>query len=148
MSTVDIYKVQIVGANGALNGASAAVLGDATVKPTTIPFAAWLVGFNGVTGDLVRVQSFRKDMAGVTITTIASVWVPIGGKRFRLMGGSFSVSAVVSVLFEDQTAGVFVWRTPKLLADTPYNFDLGNGYLGTSVGNILKATASAAAVIT
>ena len=58
------------------------------------------------------------------------------------------MSAAVSVLFADQTAGVFVWRTPKLLADTPYNFDLGNGHLGANVGNILKATSSGATVVT
>lgn len=148
MSTVDVYKVQIVGANGALNGASAAVLSDATAKPTTIPFAAWLMAYNGVTGDLVRVQSFRVDMNAISITTIANVWVPTVGKKFRLMGGSFSVSAAVSVLFEDQIAGAFVWRTPKLLVDTPYNFDLGNGKLSGIAGQILKATASAAATIT
>lgn len=148
MSTVDIYKVRLVDSNGNAIGVVDDGLADGASVPNTVPFGAWLVGFNGVTGDLVRVQSFRKDMSGVTITTINSVWVPTGGKRFRLMGGSFSVSAAVSVLFEDQTAGNFVWRTPKLLADTPYNFDLGNGHLGASVGNILKATASAAAVIT
>jgi hypothetical protein len=148
MSTVDIYRVRLVGVNGVENGANAAVLGDATAKPTTIPFAAWLMGYNGVTGDLVRVQSFRVDMNGVTITTIQTVWTPQPGKKFRLMGGSFSVSAAVSVLFEDNSAGAFVWRTPKLLADTPYNFDLGNGKLSANVGAVLKATASAAAVIT
>jgi hypothetical protein len=148
MSTVDTYKVRLVGANGVENGANPAVLGDATAKPTTIPFAAWLMGYNGVTGDLVRVQSFRVDMNAVTITTIQAVWTPTSGKKFRLMGGSFSVSAAVSVLFEDNIAGAFVWRTPKLLADTPYNFDLGNGFLSAVAGNKLRATSSAAAVIT
>lgn len=148
MTTTDVYKVRLVGANGAIVGADSAVLGDAAAKPTTIPIAAWLIGFNGVTGDLVRVQSFRVDMNAITITSITSVWVPTSGKKFRLMGGSFSVSAAVSVLFEDQVAGAFVWRTPKLLADTPYNFDLGNGKLSGIAGQILKATSSAAAVIT
>lgn len=148
MTTTDVYKVRLVDGNGNPVNAIDDGLGDGAAIPNTIPFAAWLVGFNGVTGDLVRVQSFRVDMSAITITSITSVWVPSSGKRFRLMGGSFSVSAAVSVLFEDQVAGAFVWRTPKLLADTPYNFDLGNGKLGANVGNILKATASAAAVIT
>lgn len=148
MSTVDIYRVKLVGADGVNVGASAALLADGVTKPTTLPFAAWLYGYNGISGDLIRVQSFRVDMNAVSITTIASVWVPSNGKKFRLMGGSFSVSATVSVLFEDQSAGNFVWRTPKLLADTPYNFDLGNGKLSNFTGWILKATSSAAASIT
>lgn len=150
MSTVDIYKVRLVDSNGNAIGVVDDGLADGASVPNTVPFGAWLVGFNGVTGDLVRVQSFRKDMSGVTITTIQTVWTPQAGKKFRLMGGSFSVSAAVSVLFEDNSAGAsnFIWRTPKLLADTPYNFDLGNGRLSANVGAVLKATASAAAVIT
>src|SRR3990172_2374202 len=98
MSTVDIYKVRLVDSTGNDIGIVDDGLADGAAIPNTIPFAAWLVGFNGVTGDLVRVQSFRVDMSAITITTITSVWVPSSGKKFRLMGGSFSVSAAVSVL--------------------------------------------------
>jgi len=61
------------------------------------------------------------------------------------MGGTLSVSAACSILFEDNSAGTTVWRTPKLLADTPYNFDLGQGVLLSAANNVLKATSSAAA---
>lgn len=150
MTIADTYNVRIVDTNGDAVNPVAAVLTDSLSKPTVSPSAVWLIGYNGVTGDLIRVQSFRVDMSAVNIGSIATVWNPSGSKRFRLMGGSFSVSAAVSVLFEDNAAAAanFVWRTPKLLADTPYNFDLGNGKLSAALGNVLKATASAAATIT
>jgi hypothetical protein len=127
--------------------AAAVAAGDALAKPTTSPIEAWLIGYNGATGDLVRVQSIRKDVATVAIGTIATVWTPTSGKKFRLMGGSISVSAACSVLFENNAAGAgnFIWRTPKLAADTPYNFDLGNGFLSPTIDHVLKATSSAAA---
>lgn len=99
--------------------------------------------------DLYTPDTF-KDQSAVTITTIATVWTPASGKKIRIMGGSISVSAAVNVLFEDNSAGAanFVWRTPKLLADTPYFFDLGNGKLLSAINNVLKATSSAAATLT
>lgn len=91
-----------------------------------------------------------KDQATVAIGSIATVWTPATGKRIRFMGGSISVSAACSVLFEDNSAGAanFLWRTPKLAADTPYFFDLGNGKLLSAVNNLLKATSSVAANLT
>ena len=129
---------------------TAAALADAATNPTAPMIGANLQGYNGATWDRVRVQNIRKDMSAVTITTIATLWTPASGKKFRLMGGSFSVSAACSVLFEDNSAGAgnFVWRTPKLVADTPYNFDLGNGKLSAVADQVLKATSSAAATIT
>lgn len=127
-----------------------AALADGTANPTATGIGALLLGWNGATWDRVRVQSFRVDLSAVSITSIATVWTPTSGKKFRLMGGSISVSAACNVLFEDNAAGAgnFVWRTPTLLAATPYNFDLGNGKLSATVNNVLKATASAAATIT
>ena len=104
--------------------------------------------YNGSGYEYVRIASTRKDLSAVTITSITSVWTPASGKKFRLMGGCISLSAAGNVLFEDNAAAAFIFRTPKLLADTPYNFDLGNGYLSAAVNNILKATASAAGAIT
>jgi hypothetical protein len=100
---------------------------------------------NGV--ELITPSKFV-DLATITISTIATVWTPATGKKFRLMGGSFSVSAACSVLFEDNThsGSPTVIRTPLLVADTPYAFDLGNGVLSAAVNNVLKATASTGTV--
>lgn len=130
--------------------AAAGALADAASNPTTPMVGADLLGYNGASWDRVRVQNVRKDLNAVAVGSIATVWTPANGKKFRLMGGSISVSAACNVLFEDNSAGAgnFVWRTPKLVADTPYNFDLGNGKLSATADNVLKATSSASASIT
>lgn len=127
---------------------AAAALSDAAANPTTPMIGAVLLAWNGATLDRVRVPNVFKDLATVTITTIVTVWTPTSGKKFRLMGGCISVSAAMSVLFEDNSGGNTVLRTPKLLADTPYNFDEGNGILSAAANNALKATGSAAGAIT
>lgn len=98
----------------------------------------------------IAVPSVFKGLSAVTITTIATVWTPAAGKRIRLIGGYISASAAVNVLFEDNVAGAgnFVFRTPKLLADTPFAFHLGPGVLLAAVNRVLTATSSAAATIT
>jgi hypothetical protein len=91
-------------------GAVITAPGDVSSAPMyTLP-----LGYNGTTWDRPRVPSAFKDMASVAITTIATVWTPAGGKKFRLMGGSFSVSGACSVLFEDNSAGTTIIRTPLL----------------------------------
>lgn len=103
-------------------------------------------GMGGILADI------SKDLSAVTITTITTLWTPTAGKRVFLLGGSISVSAAVNVLFEDNAAGAgnFIYRTPKLLADTPYTFVINNGagFQLTADDRVLKATASAAAAIT
>jgi hypothetical protein len=98
-------------------------------------------------GDALLVPDTFKTLKTVAIGSIATVWTPASGNKVRLMGGSISVSAAVSVLFEDNAAGTDVFQTPVLAADTPYNFDLGNGVLLSAIDNVLKATSSAAANI-
>lgn len=86
------------------------------------------------------------DLAVVALGSIVTVWTPATGKKFRLLGFSISVSAAANVLLEDNAAATFIFRTPKLVADTPYTFILpGRGYLSTAANNVLKATSSAAA---
>jgi hypothetical protein len=127
---------------------AAAALADGAANPTSPLVGDCLLVWNGATWDRVRGITIYKDENGVTITTITTVWTPASGKKFRLMGGCISVSAACSVLFEDNAAAAYVMRTPKLLADTPYNFDLGQGKLSAAANNVLKATSSAAAVLT
>jgi hypothetical protein len=69
-----------------------------------------------------------KDLSAVAGGSIVTVWTPATGKKVRFMGLTISASAACSVLFEDNAAAGTVFRTPKLLADTPYTFDLGNGF--------------------
>jgi hypothetical protein len=129
---------------------AAAALVDTAGNPIVPMAGVCLLVFNGTTWDRLRAASVRKDLNAIAIGAIATVWTPAAGKRFRLMGGVLSVSAAASVLFEDNAAGAgsFVFRTPKLAADTPYNFDLGQGFLSAAINNLLKATSSAAASVT
>jgi len=93
------------------------------------------------------VTSTTYDMSAVAITSIATVATPASGKQIRLMSGTFSVSSACSVLFENNAGGTTVFRTPVLLANVPYNFDLGmNGILVTTANHVLKATASTGTV--
>ena len=92
-----------------------------------------------------------KDVGTVAIGTIATVWTPTSGKKFRLLGGLISVSAAVNILFEDNAAGAgnFIFRVPAMLINTPLAFTLGgNGFLSAAVDRVLKATGSGAANLT
>lgn len=127
---------------------AAAALADGLSNPTTPMDGACLLVFNGATWDRLRAANVHKDLSAVSIGSIATVWTPASGKKVRLMGGTISLSAAASILFEDNSAGTTVWRTGKLLADTPYNFDLGQGVLLAAANNVLKATSSASASVT
>lgn len=88
------------------------------------------------------------DLNAVAIGSIATVLTPATGKKLQLLGGSISVSADASVLFEDNSAAAanFVYRTPLLLAKYPYDFVVVKTL--SAVNNVLKATSSAGASIT
>jgi len=123
---------------------SAAALSDVLSNPTTPQIGADLLAWDGSQWVRVRTASTFKDQSTVAIGTIATVWTPASGKKFRLMGGSISVSATGSVLFEDNSAGAgnFIYRTPTLVAGSPFNFDLPGGRLSATINNVLKATLS------
>lgn len=113
--------------------------------------AVYLFTFNGATWDRQRTPNKFLDLSAVSIGSIATILTPTSGKKFRFLGGTFSVSAACSVLFEDNASGTTIFRTPKLLADTPYTIgwdQVGNGKLSAAANNVLKATSSAAANIT
>lgn len=110
-----------------------------------------LYGTDDVLGDQVlRLPNEFKDVNAVAAGSIVTVWTPASGKTVRFMGGQVSVSAACSLLFEDNAAGAgnFIYRTPKLLADTPFTFDLGIGRLLSAADRVLKVTSSAAANVT
>lgn len=99
----------------------------------------------------VRLPNTFKDLGAATAAgSIVTIWTPASGKTVRFMGVTVSASAACSLLFEDNAAGAgnFLLRTPKLVADTPYTFDLGNGTALAAADRVLKVTSSAAANIT
>ena len=96
----------------------------------------------------VRNAGKRKALAAASLNSIATVLTPTSGKKYRLLGGDISLSAAASILFEDNAAGTTVYQTPLMAANTPYQFDLGPGYLSPTADNVLKGTASVNASIT
>lgn len=98
----------------------------------------------------ITISTISGDLSALSISSIATAYTPTSGKKFRLMGGTISVSAAMSVLFEDNAAAARVFRTPKLAADTPYTFVVlqGQGKLSAAANNVLKATGSASGTIT
>lgn len=91
-----------------------------------------------------------KDLNGVAIGTIATVWTPASGKRITFIGGDISVSGESSVLFEDNAASSSIkYRTPVIPAKQPYVFEVPNGGMSLSaINNVLKATAASGVSIT
>jgi hypothetical protein len=112
--------------------------------------ASYVVKSDGTNLVKLYITDTFKDLSAVAIGSITTVWTPASGKKIRLMGGTISVSAAANVLFEDNEAGAgkFIFRTPKLLADTPYDLPLKEGVELSAVDHVLKATASASASIT
>lgn len=90
------------------------------------------------------------DVPITAIGSIATLYTPPAGKKFRLLGGLISVSGAANVLFEDNAAGAanYIFRVPALAVNTPCFFSLGRGRLSAAADNVLKATSSAAANIT
>lgn len=90
-----------------------------------------------------------KDISAVAMGTIQTVWTPESGKRVRLQGMTLSGTGAASLLFEDNAASSAIkFRTPALVAATPYTLDLGGGFALSAADNVLKCTSSAASTIT
>jgi hypothetical protein len=97
------------------------------------------------TGEGVQLLTLthKADLLAKIINPAMAVWTPPTGKTVRLMGGCISVSVAGYVVFTDNAAaGTVIWRTPVLVANTPYNFDMGNGYPLSGANRLLFAFGS------
>lgn len=94
--------------------------------------------YNGSSFERERTPSVWKDLSASGV--LATAWTPASGKTVRLMGGYVSAASGVSLLFEDNTNGNFVFRTPVLAANTPFEFNLGNGIPMSGANSPLKVT--------
>lgn len=107
------------------------------------------VVFNGATFDRRRTPFVFKPLSAVAIATETAIWTPTAGKKFRLMGGIFSVGvAAANVLLKDNTAGTTIFVIPKSALDTPIAIPpLGNGILSGAVDRPLTATGVATSTL-
>lgn len=118
------------------NAFTAANIGPVGVSTLAVaPFV-----FNGTAYSPTLIPAVYKDLSAVSVGVLATVWTPASGKKIRLLGGILSVSGNVSLLFEDNSSGNFVFRTPMITADTAFRFDLPGGRLLSAANNVLKLT--------
>ncbi len=126
---------------------AAAALSDVNANPTTPIVGAASLVHNGTTFERERVANVFKFFEGVSLASIATIWTPAGGKKIRLMGGTISSSAAVSYVLEDNSHSSttnYVFVTPKLEVDKPYNLNLGQGILLGTADHVLKGTGAGA----
>ena len=142
---VGAYNLLFDGTNWQRQRAASQVIDGSNGAP--LPTTA-LMGYNGTTWDRVRVGKVYKyieflNLANATATT---VWTPSAGKKFRLMGVQVAVSAAANVGLRDGSAGspFITFRTSGIDTKT---FDLGNGYLSSTVINPLEIYNASGATI-
>jgi hypothetical protein len=122
----------------AANFPTAVVPGDATNGPTIPQIQNFPMLWNGSTWDRKRVASIVVPLSNIAVSTSpASIWTPSSGKKFRIMGGTVSLSASVTLAFQDAgtTFAIFSMTSGTNL---PLNFG-ENGYLSTAANNSLFA---------
>ena len=129
-----------------------APLADNGGNPNSTLIGACQLGWDGSNMERLRVANVTSDLNAAAVTTTGnSIWTNTSGKKRRLMGGSISANAACSIAFCDNAAnGTVLYRTPALLANTPYNFVVagGQGVLGGSVNDAIIGVASANATVT
>jgi hypothetical protein len=97
------------------------------------------------TWDRLRTPVVHKVVVGVTITTETTIWTPAAGKKFRLMAILFTLSSATRLTLRDNTAGTqFVVVAPNAGLPTVLVYP-GNGYLSSSINNVLTAQSAAIA---
>lgn len=94
-----------------------------------------------------RYTSFNVTVASVN--TVATVWVPAAGKRFRMMG--YTLSAASAAFGTWRQAGVastaFQFNTPRLAPGTTISTVEGISYEAPTVTNALCIDSSVAGVV-
>ncbi|SRR5712692_9851233 len=126
-------------------------VGDGADGSKSLPIA--LYGWTGASWDKLRTPNVIKTIAGVAVTagTPQSIWTPVGGKKFRLMGYSIGISVGAG------SAAVFILKdnTAEILRDIANGANglgkasplLGNGYLSAAADQVLKLDTLASATV-
>lgn len=149
--------VSVVGAVNTELGAGTSP-SDLIANPSTAPVVSLMMGWTGAVWERFRMADRQWDINAQTIGTVRTAIagaVASSGKKIRLMGGFVSFSVAASLLFEEGVGsgtgnGVDYFRTPKLLADTPFAFVVngGSGVLAGTADGIIQCTAGAAGALT
>jgi hypothetical protein len=113
---------------------------------TAVPAAATMA-YNGATWDRLRAPNVFKTVSDTAITagTPLAIWTPTTGKKFRMLGFTFSSTIAGNLIFKDATTEFF--RAAKNATNgistlgSPSN--TGFGYLSTTANNVLNLDVSA-----
>ena len=106
--------------------------------------------FNGSTWD--RVRAANKYNTVQATSGVTGIWSPAAGKKFRLMrvrmhltenAGAVAAANLFAILLDGATGiGIFpefyVPVAGSIVSHDVFDFDLGNGYLSTTVNNTLN----------
>jgi hypothetical protein len=125
---------------------------------TDLPYDAsgrYVAGkWTGAAYAMPRGPNVYKIVAAVAITAGAgtTIWTPTAGKKFRVLGFAFSVSAAASLILGDNVVGTVIFRSPLLPIAGTFQLgatDLGDiGILSATINNVLKLDVSANATVT
>lgn len=124
-----------------------------SLAPSSSPAVdTWNYLFNGVNWERQRAAIIFKNINALVITSESTVWTPISGKRFRLMGMCLTQGVVTgAVTLKDNTAGATILIIPPntLGASSCHYLGIpGNGILSAAINNVLTATGASTETIT
>lgn len=117
-----------------------------TVRSTGIQVldsgGGYVCGFNGNTVLRARTPTVFKQINAVSVATEVTIWAPVAGKKFRLMGFALTSGMVGgNVLLKDNTAGATIMIVPFGAAGSQITSPaMGNGVLSATANNVLTAT--------
>jgi hypothetical protein len=77
-------------------------------------------------------------LAGGSAGSPIALWTPAGGKKFRLLGLSFALSAVATLVFQDAGTAIMDFLQPAAGQPVVLNFGL-DGYLSAAANNAFAA---------
>ena len=69
----------------------------------------------------------------------SGIWTPAAGKKFRLMRVVLTSSVAGNLVLTDASGGTVIAVIPVIAAGAGVPFDLGNGYLSSTINNVLFA---------
>lgn len=140
-----------VGTDGVSNTLGWAVQQGGNAAGTIrLPPSAYHV-FNGTTWDRLRLANVYKTVQAQAIVagTGITIWTPTGGKKFRVLGYSFSSTVAAGLILGDNVAATVIFRGPILAANgIDTKTQLGNGILSAAANNVLKLDVSVGATVT
>lgn len=106
--------------------------------------------WNGASQDSARTPVIYKQLSAVAVGSEITIWTPAAGKKFRLMGYTFTQGvATGAIALKDNTAGTTIFTVPQNTLGAAFNSpNMGNGILSAAANNVLTATGVATETLT